>query len=54
MTNTNTAAAGAFLTWVLTDAIRGTISIAGACSAIVVGLVAGKLLVFYVVDTFAR
>ncbi|CAF0779916.1 unnamed protein product [Didymodactylos carnosus] len=39
MTNTNTAAASALLTWVLMDAIRGTISVSGGCSAVVVGLV---------------
>ncbi len=43
MTNTNTAAAGACLVWVLTDAVIGRISISGACSGVVVGLVASKL-----------
>ena len=51
MTNTNTAAAGACLVWVLTDAIRGTISISGACSGLIVGLVASKLFFFCLGNT---
>ncbi|CAF0812400.1 unnamed protein product [Didymodactylos carnosus] len=39
LTNTNTAAASALLTWVIIDAVRGTVTISGACSGIVVGLV---------------
>ncbi|CAF0734245.1 unnamed protein product [Didymodactylos carnosus] len=39
MVNTNTAAASSLMTWVIIDAVRGTVSISGACSAIVVGLV---------------
>ena len=38
--NTNGAAASAMMTWVFIDAIRGRVSVAGACSGIVVGLVA--------------
>ncbi|CAF1448218.1 unnamed protein product, partial [Rotaria sordida] len=38
MTNTNIAAAGACLIWVLMDAIQGKVSITGACSGLVVGL----------------
>lgn len=44
--NTNIAAAGALLAWVVTDAIRGTISISGACSALLIGLVGSKLKLF--------
>jgi ammonia channel protein AmtB len=51
MTNTNTAAAGACLVWVLIDAIQGKISVSGACSGIVVGLVASKLPVFCLENT---
>ncbi|CAF0836647.1 unnamed protein product [Adineta steineri] len=38
--NTHVAAAAGLLTWVIIDAIRGQISIAGACAGPVVGLVA--------------
>ncbi|CAF3595717.1 unnamed protein product [Rotaria sp. Silwood1] len=38
--NTNTAAASALVTWVVIDAIRGHISISGACTGSIVGLVA--------------
>ena len=38
--NTNGSAASAMMTWVLIDALRGRVSVAGACSGIVVGLVA--------------
>ncbi|CAF4773450.1 unnamed protein product [Rotaria sp. Silwood1] len=37
--NTNTAAASALVTWVVIDAIRGHISISGACTGSIVGLV---------------
>jgi len=38
--NTNAAAASALMTWVVLDAIRGSVSITGACIGPVVGLVA--------------
>ncbi|CAF1503739.1 unnamed protein product, partial [Didymodactylos carnosus] len=38
--NTNAAAASALVTWVLLDAIRGSVTITGACIGPVVGLVA--------------
>ena len=38
--NTNGAAASAMMTWVVIDALRGKVSALGACSGIVVGLVA--------------
>ncbi|CAF2697182.1 unnamed protein product [Rotaria sp. Silwood2] len=38
--NTNTAAASAMVTWVMIDAARGHISISGACTGSIVGLVA--------------
>jgi hypothetical protein len=40
LVNTNGAAASAMMTWVFIDALRGRVSVAGACSGIVVGLVA--------------
>ena len=40
LVNTNGAAASAMMTWVFIDALRGHVSVAGACSGIVVGLVA--------------
>ena len=40
LVNTNGAAATAMMTWVFIDALRGRVSVAGACSGIVVGLVA--------------
>ena len=38
--NTNAAAAAGLLTWVIIDAIRGHVSISGACVGPIVGLVA--------------
>ena len=38
--NTNGATASAMMTWVFIDMLRGQVSVAGACSGIVVGLVA--------------
>ncbi|CAF0925792.1 unnamed protein product [Didymodactylos carnosus] len=38
--NTNTAAASALMTWVILDAIHGSVTISGACIGPVVGLVA--------------
>ena len=40
MLNTHVAAASGLLTWVVIDAIRGRISISGACTGPIVGLVA--------------
>ncbi len=40
MVNTNTAAATGLVTWVVIDAIRGHVSISGACVGPIVGLVA--------------
>ncbi len=40
MINTHVAAAAGLVTWVVIDAIRGRISISGACAGPVVGLVA--------------
>ena len=40
MINTNAAAASAMVTWVVLDAIRGHVTISGACLGPVVGLVA--------------
>ena len=38
--NTNAAAATGLVTWVIIDAIRGNVSISGACVGPIVGLVA--------------
>ena len=38
--NTHAAAAGGLVTWVVIDAIRGHISISGACVGPIIGLVA--------------
>lgn len=51
LVNTNISAAGALLAWVITDAIRGTISISGACSGLVVGLVGSEFLSFIRLNT---
>ncbi|CAF0982426.1 unnamed protein product [Didymodactylos carnosus] len=40
MMNSNAAAAAGLMTWVIIDAIRGSISISGACAGPIVGLVA--------------
>ena len=40
LVNTNTAAATGLVTWVVIDAIRGHVSISGACVGPIVGLVA--------------
>ena len=40
MVNTNAAAAMGLVTWVVIDAIRGHVSISGACVGPIVGLVA--------------
>jgi Amt family ammonium transporter len=40
LVNTNAAAAAGLVTWVVMDAIRGRISISGACVGPIVGLVA--------------
>ncbi len=40
MINTHIAAAAGLITWVVLDAIRGRVSISGACAGPVVGLVA--------------
>ena len=40
MINTHTAAATGLVTWVVIDAIRGHITISGACIGPIVGLVA--------------
>ncbi len=40
MVNTNAAAAISLLTWVVIDAIRGHVSISGACVGPIIGLVA--------------
>ena len=40
MANTNAAAASGLVTWVVIDAIRGQVTISGACCGPIVGLVA--------------
>jgi len=40
LVNTNAAAAAGLVTWVVIDAIRGHVSISGACVGPIVGLVA--------------
>jgi Amt family ammonium transporter len=40
LVNTNAAAAAGLLTWVVLDAIRGHVSVSGACVGPIIGLVA--------------
>ncbi len=40
MVNTNAAAAAGLVTWVVLDAIRGHVSVSGACVGPIIGLVA--------------
>ena len=39
LVNTNAAAAAGLLTWVVLDLFRGRVSVSGACSGIIIGLV---------------